>query len=226
MSNRKSDYIRRGAQRRRDVRIEGGHQAPRRPGGDDAMRALCHDLIQPLATISLLADPQVLDSKERLSRIQHEVAWLTELVGSVLGDAPEDDPGLLDLRDVATYAVSCCALVTSSTVTIEAEEPVPVLASRVSLVRALICLLDNAARAAGTDGHVAVVVRTDAPWAVLRVVDDGPGLGRLVPQHSIGLVTVAAVLEECRGRLRLENGVHGGAVATVELPLLPWAEAR
>ena len=190
------------------------------------MRALCHDLIQPLTAISLLADPQVVDSKERLARIQHEVAWLTDLVASVLGDGPGDEPRLLDLRDAVAYAVSCCALVTSSTVTIEAEQPAPVLASRISLVRALICLLDNAARAAGVDGHVKVVVRADAPWAVLSVVDDGPGLGRLVPQHSIGLVTVTAVLEECRGRLRLENGVHGGAVATIELPLRAWTESR
>ena len=190
------------------------------------MRALCHDLIQPLATIRLLADPRVLRDDHRLAWIQHEAAWLTDLVGSVLDGGAAGEPGLLDLADVARYAIVCSVPLDRCVVAIESDGPVPVLAARVALVRALICLLDNAARAAGPSGRVSVVIRAAAPLAVLSVTDDGPGLGRLAPQHCIGLETVAGVLGTCGGRLRLENGVLGGAVATVELPLVARVTTR
>jgi len=190
------------------------------------VRALCHDLIQPLATIRLLADPQVLRDEHRLAWIQHEAAWLTDLVGSVLDGGAAGEPGLLDLAEVARYAIVCSVPLDRCVVAIESDGPVPVLAARVALVRALICLLDNAARAAGANGRVSVVIRAAAPLAVLSVTDDGPGLGRLAPQHCIGLETVADVLGTCGGRLRLENGVLGGAVATVELPLVARVQTR
>ncbi len=102
----------------------------------------------------------------------------------------------------------------------------PVLAPRVPLVRALICLLDNAARAAGACGRVTVAVSASGPLAVVSIADDGPGLGKIPVHHSIGLVTVTSVLRDCGGRLQLENGIDGGAVATVELPLLTQVPTR
>lgn len=184
------------------------------------MRALCHDLIQPLTAIRLLADVHVASSEERMAAILHEVSWLTELVGSVLGDGHAEEEERLDLAEVVQYALSCCGPFLSSAVTLEASGSVPVRASRVALVRALMCLLDNAARAAGPNGNVAVTVRATRAGAAVTIADDGPGLGGLAPQHSIGLVTVGGVLQQCGGRLRLENGPQGGAVATVELPLV------
>src|SRR6478752_3772597 len=88
---------------------DGLHVPAPRPAGDAAVRALCHDLIQPLTAIRMLADPNVPTSDERLAGIRHEVAWLTDLVGSVLGGEREDDQEPLDLMEVTSYAVSCCA---------------------------------------------------------------------------------------------------------------------
>lgn len=226
MSARKLNFSRRRALAAVDGPMDGLHMEAPRPGGDAAMRALCHDLIQPLAAIRMLADPHVPSNDERLAGILHEVAWLTDLVGSVLGGKREDDQEPLDIMDVTRYAVSCCAPGVRFEVRLEGAEPVAVLAPRVSLVRALICLLDNAARAAGPQGRVTVTVSASGPLAVVSVADDGPGVGRLAPQHSIGLVTVAGVLRDCGGRLQLENGVDGGAVATVELPLLARVQTR
>ncbi len=87
--------------------MDGLHVAAPCSAGDAAMRALCHDLIQPLAAIRMLADPQVPTSDERLAGIRHEVAWLTDLVCSVLGGEQEDEQEHLDLLDVTRYAVSC-----------------------------------------------------------------------------------------------------------------------
>lgn len=188
------------------------------------MRALCHDLIQPLTAIRLLADGHLCTGEERMAAIRHEVSWLTELVGSVLGDGHADEQEQLELTEVTQYALSCCGPFLTSNVTLDTCGPVPVQASRVALVRALMCLLDNAARAAGPRGKVAVTIRKRGSSAVLAIADDGPGLGRIAPQHSIGLVTVGGVLQQCGGRLRLENGPRGGAVATVELPLVEQVE--
>jgi signal transduction histidine kinase len=55
--------------------------------------------------------------------------------------------------------------------------------------------------------------------AALRVVDDGPGVGTIRAQHSLGPATVRGVVDGCGGRLRRENDPAGGAVATIELPL-------
>ena len=226
MSVRKLNFSRRRALAAVGGPLDELQMAAPRSGGDAAMRALCHDIIQPLAAIRMLADPHVPSNDERLAGILHEVAWLTDLVGSVLGGDREEDQEPLDLMEVTRYAVSCCPPLVRSVVGLEGSGPVPVLAPRVALVRALICLLDNAARAAGPDGQVTVVVRASGPLAVVAVADDGPGLGRIAPQHSIGLVTVASVLRDCGGRLQLENGVDGGAVATVELPVLAQAQTR
>lgn len=226
MSVRKSSSSRRRALSGGGGPIHGLRVPAPRPAGDAAMRALCHDLIQPLAAIRMLADPHVPASDERLTGILHEVAWLTDLVGSVLSGDRADEREPLDLMDVTRYAVSCCAPLAGSVVRLDGGGPVAVLAPRVALVRALICLLDNASRAAGPHGRVTVAVSASGPLAIVSVADDGPGLGRLAPQHSIGLVTVAGVLQDCGGRLQLENGVDGGAVATVELPLLARVQAR
>jgi len=226
MSVRKLNFSRRRALSAVGGPMDGLNVAPPRTVDDAAMRALCHDLIQPLTAIRMLADPHVPSNDERLAGIRHEVAWLTDLVDSVLGGEREDEQEPLDLMEVTTYAVSCCAPVVRPAVRLEGDEPVLVLAPRVELVRALICLLDNAGRAAGPHGRVTVVVSASGPLAVVAVADDGPGLGRLAPQHSIGLVTVAGVLQGCGGRLQLENGDDGGAVATVELPLLARVQTR
>lgn len=189
------------------------------------LRALCHDMRQPLTAIRLLADPDGQDAQMRLAGILHAVSWLNDLVDSVLGERGADERKLLDLGEVVRFAVSCAVPSPDCTVSLDVVGGVHVVARRISLTRSLLCLLDNATRAAGERGRVAVAITTCGPFAVVAVTDDGPGLGSLTPQHSIGLVTVRAVLDECGGHLALENGAHGGAVATIRLPLAEPVQA-
>lgn len=199
----------------------GGHQAVRPPDAasdSEVVRSLCHDLRQPLAAISLLARADETDTQSRLAGIRHEVGWLSDLVDSVLGDPGGDQVEVLDLEELACFATSCVPTPARTTLSLDLMGQVFVSARRVPLARALMCVLDNALRAAGDGGRVELAVFRRGGSAVITVTDDGPGVGRIRPQHSLGLVTVRAVLADCAGRLDLDNGVRGGAVATMTIP--------
>ncbi|EWT01729.1 histidine kinase [Intrasporangium oryzae NRRL B-24470] len=202
-----------------------GEVVPGNGPAESSVRSLCHDLRQPLAIIRLLADdpgpghdPRP-DAEARLAGIRHEAAWLIDLVDSVLGDRLPDDRVVLDLGQVVRFAMSCTFAGTGCSHMLDVTGEVLVVARRTALARALICLLDNAIRAAGELGHVEVTVTSGSSGGVVTIADDGPGLGNLAPQHSLGLVTARAILTDCGGRLALGNRDGGGAVATVRLPL-------
>lgn len=196
------------------IQTSAPHESP-----SEVVRSLCHDLRQPLAAISLLARADEADTQARLAGIRHEVGWLSDLVDSVLGDPGRDQVQVLDLGEVARFATSCVAAPQRTSLSLDVVGEVFVRARRVPLARALLCLLDNALRAAGEGGRVALTVGCRSRCAVVTVTDDGPGLGRIRPQHSLGLVTVRAVLADCAGHLDLDNGAWGGAVATVTIPV-------
>jgi signal transduction histidine kinase len=95
---------------------------------------------------------------------------------------------------------------------------VHVWARPVALGRALDCVLDNACRAAGATGHVVVeVTGTGAGQALVSVVDDGPGPGRIPPGTMLGLTTTRAMLAACGGNFELTGPPDGGAEARVTL---------
>lgn len=209
-----------------------GDAVPAIGPAESTVRSLCHDLRQPLAIIRLLADdpgpehgPRP-DAEARLAGIRHEAAWLIDLVDSVLGDRRADEPIVLDLGQVVRFAMSCTFAGTECSHRLDVTGEVRVVARRTALVRALICLLDNAIRAAGEFGQVEVRVVAGSSGGIVTIADDGPGLGNLAPQHSLGLVTARAILVDCGGRLALGNRDGGGAVATVRLPLAGWDGSR
>ena len=55
------------------------------PNSLDTVRALCHDLRQPLATIRLLAGAEGGDVRHRLDGILDQVQWLSDMVEGVIG---------------------------------------------------------------------------------------------------------------------------------------------
>lgn len=197
-----------------------GTVGPLGPGaasaGVDAVRALLHDLRQPLAAIRMLSDGAAEDP--RLAAIHHEAQWLSDLVEEVLGTARQHEPLLCDLRGIAADCVRRAGLTSSCSVTLEQGGPGAVVADPRALARAIGCVVDNAVRAAGPAGRVRVFVRSAADQVTVVVEDDGPGLGQVRAQHSMGLTITRALLASYGGSVALLPGTQRGAVAVLSLP--------
>ena len=199
------------------------------PKNVDTVRALCHDLRQPLAAILLLAGAESGDLRRRFDGILDQAQWLADMVEGVIGGAAGDLPERIDVVDIASACVQrskhtaeCEIEFTSSgpATAVASRGPATAVASPVALSRALSCVLDNAVRAAGPGGHVTVHVTRSVREIIIRVVDDGPGLGFVPIQNSLGLTITRALVSACGGEFELKPGAAGGMVARIVLPAL------
>jgi hypothetical protein len=71
----------------------------------DTVRALCHDLRQPVAAILLLAAAESCDTRRLMDGILDQAQWLAEMVEGVIGDAADDVPRRVDVVDLASRCV-------------------------------------------------------------------------------------------------------------------------
>jgi signal transduction histidine kinase len=190
-------------------------------GGLDTVRALLHDLRQPLGAILLLAAAESGDLRGRLDGILDQARWLSDLVEGVIGGAADDRPIRVDVVELAQR----CVRLAQSTAGPEIEYIGPdrflVVTAPVALSRALNCVLDNAVRAAGPGQNVSVEVTGIDNEVTISVIDDGPGLGQMPAHNSLGLTITRALISACGGHFDLRNGATGGAVAQIVLPLIP-----
>ncbi len=183
----------------------------------DTVRALLHDLRQPLAAIMLLAGAEGGDVSRKMEGIAGQARWLSDLVDTVLSGAASDDITRTDVAGLAEFAVSRARTTTSCEITLDHQGAPQVWARPVALSRALACVLDNGIRAAGEDGHVTVSVHQANDGVHLAVVDDGPGLGQVSARTSFGLTTTRAMVVACNGSFRLSGAEGGGVVADIRL---------
>jgi signal transduction histidine kinase len=186
----------------------------------DTVRALCHDLRQPLAAIRLLAGAQGGDVQRRLDGILEQAQWLSDMVEGVIGGAADDRPIRVDVADL-TFR---CVLRARPTATCQIEflgtGRALTVAAPVALGRAVSCVLDNAVRAAGAVGRVTVEVSGTESEITIRVTDDGPGLGQVPTNNSLGLTITRALVSACGGAFELKPGAAGGVVAQILLPAM------
>ena len=189
------------------------------PGRDvDTIRALCHDLRQPLAAIRLLAAADGGDVRRRLDGILEQAQWLAEMVDEVLVGAKADGAEYVDAGELARTCAHRARPTAACEVGCETSGTTIVLAQPVALSRAIGCVIDNAVRAAGDGGHVHVLVTRASGCVEVVVVDDGPGLGHVAARTSLGLTITRALVASCGGRFELSSGETGGAVARISLP--------
>lgn len=181
----------------------------------DTVRALLHDLRQPLAAILLLAGMEGGDPGRKLDGIAGQARWLADLVETVLSEAASDDVVSVDVSELARDAVTRAQATASCEITVDAPDVREVWARPVALSRALACVLDNAVRAAGENGHVAVRLTSDRDGVHLSIVDDGPGLGHVSPRTSLGLTTTRAMVAACNGAFSIHTARDGGVVADI-----------
>lgn len=134
----------------------------------DTVRALCHDLRQPVAAILLLAAAESCDTRRRMDGILDQAQWLAEMVEGVIGDAADDEPARVDVVDLASRCVLRAQRTADCEIGFSFTERAMVLAAPVALSRAVGCVLDNAVRAAGPSGHVTVDVTGTVREIIIR----------------------------------------------------------
>jgi hypothetical protein len=80
-------------------------QQAKAPNCPDTVRALCHDLRQPLTAILLLAGAASGDLSRRMDGILDQAQWLADMVEGVIGGAADDRPERVDVVDLASRCV-------------------------------------------------------------------------------------------------------------------------
>src|SRR5450759_3949138 len=188
------------------------------PPSIDTVRALCHDLRQPLAAIMLLARSEGGEIQHRMDGILDQAQWLSDMVEGVIGDAAEDLPTNVDVAELASRCVLLAQPTAACQVRFVGADRAMAVAAPVALSRAVNCVLDNAVRAAGRGGHVTVEVTGTDAEITIRVIDDGPGLGHVPSNNSLGLTIARALVSACGGTFELRPGTPCGMVAQIVLP--------
>jgi len=186
----------------------------------DTVRGLCHDLRTPLAAILLLAGSQSGDVQRRLDGILDQAQWLSDLVEGVIGGAADDPPSSVDVADLVFRCVLRARHTATCRIGFVGTDQAMSIAPPVALGRALNCILDNAVRAAGPHGQVTVEVTGTDSQITVRVIDDGPGLGQVPANNSMGLTITRALVSACGGGFELKPGPSGGMVAQIVLPAM------
>lgn len=188
------------------------------------VKALCHDMRQPLATIMALSSTAShadgVDDRVTLalSRITAQATGLLEMIRATLDD-PEPCREPVHVPALVGEVVSDVRVTYRGSLSVSGKntEVASILADRTMLRRAVGNLLDNATRAAGPDGHVRVLVVGKAAGVDVVVEDDGPGFGRIAGGAGIGLDVVRRVAADCDGRVQFWTGRHGGVRARLHL---------
>jgi signal transduction histidine kinase len=186
------------------------------------LRELCHDLIEPAATIRWLVRAASEESGQELRNRLEAIAVAAGQIAAIceyVFDRPQHCAGTrLDL--LAEDAVASAQVRYAGVIDV-ASEPVTVLAHPGDLVRIMGNVLTNACRAAGPVGRVRVVVDQAEAQARLAITDSGHGLGHTVPdgRPGLGLEIVGALTLKYGGSVHLGVGDLGGLAVTVCLPV-------
>jgi signal transduction histidine kinase len=169
---------------------------------------LCHDLIEPTATIRWLVRAAVTESgqdlRDRLGAIAVAASQIAAICENVL-DRPQHDAAAR--LDVLAGDTARSAQVRYAGVIDVVSQPVTALAPAGDIARILGNLLANACRAAGQ--------------ARLAIADSGNGLGQPAAQGGragLGLDIVGALALKYGGSVHLGGSDLGGLAATVLLP--------
>jgi signal transduction histidine kinase len=219
----------------------------------DLVSDTAHELRSPIASIrtqlEVALDHPGAQAWETTARDVHadtlRLARLAEdlLVLARLDEHADAAAGTGDLAEITAAAVPRYAEARVPVTEAAPAAPCLVTGDAAALDRALVNLIDNAVRYAGS--AVTVRVTRAQGWAELTVTDDGPGIPetdlerafgrftRLDDARSrdgaddggagLGLAIVRATAQACGGSARLERVTPAGLRAVVRLPLAPGA---
>lgn len=185
-----------------------------------SLRELCHDLVEPTATIRWLVSAAEAESGEdfqgRLEAIAVAAGQIAAICDAIL-DGPRNFAVRLDR--LAMDAVASARVRYAGVIEL-VSQPVMILACSGDIIRILCNVLANACRAAGPVGKINVLVEEADGQARVCVADSGSGLGRAAARSGtgLGLDIVGALALKYGGSVRLGIGDLGGLMVTVEFP--------
>ena len=214
---------------------------------------VAHELRTPLtilrSQVEGLRVGVIQPTPEALTSLDEEVRRMTRLVADLQILSSADAAGFslqrtpTDLRELVEEATrEFAGLFEGSEVELDSRlQPAIVSLDRVRIGQVLANLLSNALKFTPEGGQVRVDLRTEAPWALLRVCDSGPGIPDDELPHvfdrffrgrqaraagsGIGLTVVRELVEAHDGTIEVSNEPGNGAAFTVRLPLHAAASA-
>lgn len=158
---------------------------------------------------------------------------LIELAGEDTHLIPREDVNLAEVVAAAVERAGPRAPhvrfeVTSKPATLKGDPP--------SLARAVLNVLDNAAKWSPPTGKVQVTTTVDIATATIKVADEGPGIAdedlphvfkrfyraeaaRALPGSGLGLAIVEQIVDQHGGTVTASRAASGGALLTITLPL-------
>ncbi|MHA6623430.1 sensor histidine kinase [Pseudonocardia sp. DLS-67] len=198
--------------------------------------------LELLASASRPGAPSLPDAEraEILDDVQAQVAELSTLVGDLVELAREDTPMVvhepLELTEVVLRALERARRRSGDVEFDPALVPWMLTGDATALERAVLNLLDNAAKWSSPEGRVRVQMRPLDEWSVvLEVADGGPGIAdedlplvferfyraatsRTMPGSGLGLAIVRQVAVRHGGAVWAGRAPEGGALLAMRLP--------
>ena len=210
-----------------------------------------HELRTPLTSlrtnVEFLMRAGELPEAERaeiLADVRSQLEEMTALVGDIVETARQDEQGreLTEARldDIVTRAVGRARRRAPSLQFDVQTAPGLVRGQPSLLERAVLNVLDNAAKWSPAGGTVTVRLRREDRW-VLEVRDQGPGIAaddlprvfdrfyraptaRSMPGSGLGLAIVRQVVEDHGGVVAIAGAPGGGTLVRMELPTVEEEE--
>jgi signal transduction histidine kinase len=196
---------------------------------DSGLNTFCHDLRQHVAAGLLLS--QVVkngnldnEAHVRLATIHTLFDDIKQLINAEVGE-PGPRRNELDLDEIVRDCVRIARVRPNLEIETRFAPSAIAYGDPTLMRRALTNLLDNAARAAGERGRVAVVVRESGDESVIEVIDNGVGFGRAPRGSGQGMSVVAMALHTCHGRLEIVSGPAPGTTVRLVMPNANWGVA-
>ncbi len=206
-----------------------------------------HELRTPLTSLRTnievlmrTKDLPAADRQELLADVDGQLQELTTLVGDLVDLARDDErqqtePELVDFDEIVEHAVERARRRATSLDFDVSLQPGQVYAQPALLERAVMNVMDNAAKWSPPGGRVGVSLENNGAWH-LTVTDQGPGVApedlphvferfyraptaRSMPGSGLGLAIVKRVVSSHGGTIELSSPSQGGTKVEIVLPL-------